>query len=257
MSIKANNRFEGKVVVITGAASGIGAACAERIAAEGGKIAILDLNLEKGEEMAEKINSDGGEALFAKCDISNQDDAKNALDAVLGKWGAVDALVNNAGILRFDNFLELNLDDFDTIIRVNLKGNFIMTQTFLPEIIKTKGSVVNVASTAALGHHAYTTAYSASKGGVFAYTKALTNEYAKQGVNFNCVCPASIATPMSNKGAEMLPKGFDPMLLAKAAPFDGPPRTPDYVASTVAFLASEDGKHINGDRIITDGGMMA
>ena len=166
----------------------------------------------------------------------------------------MDAVINVAGILRFDNSHEIKTKDWNKILQVNLTGTFFMCRYSLPLLLKTTGSIVNVSSTAALGAHAWTAAYSASKGGISAFSKTLANEYGPQGLNINCVCPASIETPMTDNAN--LPKDFDVRLLNKVLPVDGVNRSPDDIASTIAFLASHDAIHINGIDLRVDGGLL-
>ena len=247
-------RFKDKVVIVSGAGSGIGQAAAIRLASEGGTVACFDVNQAGLDETINTINSEGGTAKAWLCDVSNQDAVNNAIQEVVDQYSQLNALCNIAGILRFDHTTDLKLDDWNTIINVNLTGTFLMCQAAISHLLKSSGSIVNMASTAALGAHAWTAAYSASKGGVFSLTKCLSVEYAKQGINANSVSPASISTPMAK--ASVLPEGFDQSLLAKIMPFDGPPRPPSKIASVIAFLASEDADHLNGIDIRADGGIM-
>jgi meso-butanediol dehydrogenase/(S,S)-butanediol dehydrogenase/diacetyl reductase len=170
------------------------------------------------------------------------------------EFNKLDSLINVAGILRFDNSHEVQPKDWNKILEVNLTGTFFMCNLGLPMLLKSKGSIVNVSSTAALGSHAWTAAYSASKGGISAFSKTLAVEYGMKGLNVNCVCPASIETPMSSN--PNLPKDIDTRLLKKIMPIDGVNRSPDDVASTIAFLASSDAIHINGIDLRVDGGLL-
>lgn len=247
-------RFDDKVVIITGAGSGIGQAAALRIAEEGGSVACLDVNQAGLDETLKNINAINGKAQSWRCDVSDPASVTQCFDEVIETYGKLNALCNVAGILRFDHTTELKLEDWNKIINVNLTGTFLSCQAAIPALLKTRGSIVNMASTAALGAHAWTAAYSASKGGVFSLTKCLSVEYAKQGINANSVSPASIATPMSKDVA--LPEGFDQSILDKVMPWDGPPRPPAKIASIIAFLASDDAEHLNGIDIRADGGIM-
>ena len=145
-----------------------------------------------------------------------------------------------------------SIEDID--IQTALTGTFFMCNFGLPMLLESKGCIVNVSSTAALGSHAWTAAYSASKGGISAFSKTLAVEYGLRGLNVNCVCPASIETPMST--SPNLPKDIDTRLLKKIMPVDGVNRSPDDIASTIAFLASEDAIHINGIDLRVDGGLL-
>ena len=190
------------------------------------------------------------ESRFKVLDISASEDVKKFFTDI----NRLDALINIAGILRFDNSHEVQIDDWNKILNVNLTGTFFMCSYALPLLLKSKGAIVNVSSTAALGSHAWTAAYSASKGGISAFSKTLAVEYGMEGLNVNCVCPASIETPMSKN--PIMPKDIDTRLLKKIMPIDGVNRSPDDVASTIAFLASEDAIHINGIDLRVDGGLL-
>jgi NAD(P)-dependent dehydrogenase (short-subunit alcohol dehydrogenase family) len=249
-------RFENKVVLITGAASGIGQASAYRIAEEGGKVACLDIAIDAAEKTAAAIRDNGGDAIALACDISNCDSIKTGVASVVEHYGQLDALCNIAGMLRFDKTEEVSLEDWNRILAVNLTGTFFMCQAALPHLVETEGYIVNMASTAAHGAHAWTAAYAASKGGVMAMTRTIAIEFGRRKVNANSISPASIETPMVDLARTQLPDGADMSLLQKVLPFDGN-RPPSVVANLVAFLASEDAVHINGIDVRIDGGLMA
>ena len=251
------DRFTNKVVIVTGAASGIGKASALRIAAEGGTVACLDVQEKALHDAVKEINAHSattGSASTYLCDIGNPQAITDAVAAVIKDHKKLNALCNIAGILKLQNTLEASLEDWNQIIAVNLTGTFLMCQTALPHLINTKGSIVNMGSTAALGGHAWTTAYAASKGGVLSMTKTFSIEFCKQGINANSLSPASVDTPMSSH--PKLPEGADYDLLKKILPLHGLVRPASDVASLVAFLASEDAVHINGVDVRIDGGLM-
>ena len=241
-------RFKNKVVLVTGAGSGIGRSTALRMDAEGAILIIVDLN--EDELIKTKSMLKNKEAASKVLDISNLSDVENFFKDL----DRLDALINVAGILRFDNSHEVEIDDWNKILNVNLTGTFFMCSHALPLLLKSKGAIVNVSSSAALGSHAWTAAYSASKGGISAFSKTLAVEYGMKGLNVNCVCPASIKTPMSTNPD--MPKDIDTRLLKKIMPIDGVNRSPDEIASTIAFLASEDAIHINGIDLRVDGGLL-
>ena len=241
-------RFKDKVVLVTGAGSGIGRSTALRMDAEGAILIIIDIN--EDEIIKTKSMLKNKESTAKVLDISNLADVKKFFKGL----DKLDALINVAGILRFDNSHEVQIDDWEKILNVNLTGTFFMCSYALPLLLKSKGAIVNVSSSAALGSHAWTAAYSASKGGISAFSKTLAVEYGMEGLNVNCVCPASIETPMSTN--PHMPKDIDTRLLKKIMPIDGVNRSPDEIASTIAFLASEDAIHINGIDLRVDGGLL-
>ena len=241
-------RFKDKVVLVTGAGSGIGRSTALRMDAEGAILIIIDIN--EDELINTKSMRKNKESTAKVLDISTIADVKKFFKDL----NKLDALINVAGILRFDNSHEVQIDDWEKILNVNLTGTFFMCSYALPLLLKSKGAIVNVSSSAALGSHAWTAAYSASKGGISAFSKTLAVEYGMEGLNVNCVCPASIETPMSTN--PNMPKDIDTRLLKKIMPIDGVNRSPDEIASTIAFLASEDAIHINGIDLRVDGGLL-
>ena len=241
-------RFKDKVVLVTGAGSGIGRSAALRMDSEGAILIIIDIN--EDELIKTKSMLKNKESTAKVLDISTIADVKKFFKEL----NKLDALINVAGILRFDNSHEVQIDDWEKILNVNLTGTFFMCSYALPLLLKSKGAIVNVSSSAALGSHAWTAAYSASKGGISAFSKTLAVEYGMEGLNVNCVCPASIETPMSTN--PNMPKDIDTRLLKKIMPIDGVNRSPDEIASTIAFLASEDAIHINGIDLRVDGGLL-
>jgi len=247
-------RFADKVVLVTGAAAGIGKATALRIASEGGKVVCTDVQAEAVQTSAKEICESGGEAIGLVCDVSDPAAVANSIEATLAEYTQLDSLCNIAGILHFDNTLDLSLDKWNRILEVNLTGTFLMCQAALPHLLDGGGSIVNMASTAALAGHPWTAAYSASKGGVLALTSTLAVEYGKRGVRANAVCPGSIKTAMHDQFK--LPEGGDIELLQRIMPLDTF-RGPEAAAALVAFLASEDAAHINGEKVRVDGGTLA
>tara|TARA_B100001564_G_scaffold157404_1_gene132228 strand:+ start:2791 stop:3525 length:735 start_codon:yes stop_codon:yes gene_type:complete len=241
-------RFKNKVVLVTGAGSGIGRSTALRMDEEGATLIIVDIN--KDELIETKSSLKNKESTAKVLDISTLADVKKFFKGL----NKLDALINVAGILRFDNSHEVQIDDWNKILDVNLTGTFFMCSYALPLLLKSKGAIVNVSSSAALGSHAWTAAYSASKGGISAFSKTLAVEYGMEGLNVNCVCPASIETPMSTNPD--MPKDIDTRLLKKIMPIDGVNRSPNEIASTIAFLASQDAIHINGIDLRVDGGLL-
>ena len=248
------NRFKNKVVLVTGAAGGIGKASALRMAQEGARIFCVDVQSEGVEQTAKEITEAGGKGFAARCDISDPVDVQNVVTHVLETCGQLDSLCNIAGILHFHNTHDLTLDLWNKVLLVNLTGTFLMCQTALPHLLDGGGNIVNMSSTAALAGHPWTAAYSASKGGLLALTRTLAVEYGRKGLRANSVCPGSVKTAMHEQFS--LPEGADESLLQRIMALDRF-RGPDAAAAVVAFLASEDAAHVNGEEIRVDGGTLA
>jgi NAD(P)-dependent dehydrogenase (short-subunit alcohol dehydrogenase family) len=247
-------RFTDKVVLVTGAGSGIGKASALRIAAEGGSVFCLDLNREAVEATAAEITAASGEATALVCDVSDEASVQVGVQACIECYGSLDGLVNMAGILRFDDTQELQTGHWQKVIDINLTGTMFLCRAVLPHLVKTKGSIVNAASTAALSGLPCGLAYSASKGGVLAMTRSIAVEYAKRGVRANCVCPGDINTGMTD--GISFPKSMDFELMPRIMSLTGA-RAPEVVAGVIAMLVSEDGVHITGEDIRVDGGTLS
>lgn len=248
------NRFEGKVAFVTGAAAGIGRATAVRLAEEGASLYLVDVSEQGLSETVKLCEAMQADVVFARCDITNEEEVKACVQACVDRFGRLDTLCNIAGILLLDHFLTITSEQFRRVLEVNLVGTFMLTQAALPHLLESKGSIVNTSSTSALAGMPYGSAYGTSKGGVSALTRTLAVEFGKQGVRCNAVNPGSIQTAMM--GAGQLPEDADPQLLMRAMSL-GPPRGPEVVAATIAMLASDDGIHINGEEIRVDGGTLA
>lgn len=247
-------RFEGKAALVTGAASGIGKATAERLAGEGADVACVDVNSGGLEETVAKVKALGRKALALECDISDEERVKQTVAAAVSELGKLDVLCNVAGILRSEHTHELKLADWNRVIGINLTGTFLMCREALPHLLKTKGAIVNLASTSALGSHPWMAAYAASKGGVLSLSRSLSIEYIKQGVRVNAVIPGAIATPMHSQF--QLPEGADFELLKGAIPHI-PYGGPETAAAVIAFLASDDASFVHGTEVRVDGGAMS
>jgi len=247
-------RFDGKVALVTGAASGMGRATCLRLAAEGAQIFGVDID-EKGlEETADAIREAGGQAETRVCDVSRRDPCFAAVDAALAAWGRLDVLANVAGIVRFAHTPEMSEQDWNLVLAVNLSGPLYLSQAAIPHLLESGGNIVNVASNAGLMGQAYTAAYCASKGGLVQLTRSLAMEYMKRGIRINAVCPAGTDTPM-NRTVEF-PDDVDGKLIRRYMTQRGFAQ-PEDIASAIAYLASDEARAVHGSIFSVDNGMMA
>lgn len=246
-------RFENKVVLITGAATGIGRASALRLAREGASLFLCDIAADALAETAKQARNAGASAESCRCDVSDEAQVAETVAACVARFRKLDALCNVAGVLYFEHFDRIPFERWRRVLSVNLDGVFLMCRAAIPHLLATRGAIVNVGSTAGLMGLPYGAAYGASKGAVHALTRALAVEYAKRGLRCNSVCPASIETAMAHPS---FPEGADMRLLLRPASLHGV-RGPEVVADLIAFLASDEALHISGEEIRIDGAALA
>ena len=250
------NRLEGKVAIITGGNSGVGAATAQKFAAEGAKVVITARREAQLEEVAAKICEAGGEVLPIVSDISKAEDAKRVVEATLEKFGKIDVLINNAGVLdnglkAIDSFTD---DDMNKVIDINTKGTMCMTREVAVEMAKANyGSIVNVASVAGV-MGCGGAAYVASKAAIIGLTRHTALRFAGTGVRCNSICPGTIVTPMV---AGMNPANMDMNIFGQMMKHNDlkvSPCMPEDVANMLLFFASDESRAITGQSIVTDFG---
>ena len=246
-------RLQGKVAVVTGAARGIGQACAGRFGAEGAKVVLADIIDDEGEAAAEAIREAGGEAAFIHCDTGDAAQARALIASAVARFGSIDVLVNNAGIATFGDFLEVTEEDFDKVLRVNLKGYFLVGQAAAREMAAGNGgSIINMSSVNAVMAIETITPYVVSKGGVNQLTAVMAIALAKRGVRVNAIGPGTVLTTMS--AALRTDKEARHRLLSRTPV--GRFAEPAEIAGIAVFLASEDAAYVTGQVIYADGGRL-
>lgn len=244
-------RFDGKVVIVTGASSGMGRAAAKKFAAEGAKVVVADVVEPTGNETVQQIKSAGGEATFQKVDVTKWESVQALVKKAVDTYGKLDVYVNNAGVLDgMANCLDTSEELWDKILNVNLKGYFFGCKASLPELIKTKGNIVMTASVAGLGALAGGTAYTASKFGVVGLINQVACEFASQGVRVNGVAPGGVITGMT---AAMIDDAQTSQMIKATTPL-GRWAQPEEIANAMLFLASDDASYITGTVVRVDGG---
>jgi meso-butanediol dehydrogenase/(S,S)-butanediol dehydrogenase/diacetyl reductase len=247
-------RFNGRSALVTGAASGIGRATALRLAGEGAAVVATDINAQLLEKLT--VDASGLPAPLTTLvgDVGSERGVREIVAGAIDHLGALDVVVNVAGVLSFSHTHELSLDEWNRLLTINLTGTFLVCREALPHLLATRGNIVNLASTAAHKGQPWATAYVASKGGVLAFTRSLAVEYAAQGLRVNSISPGGIDTPIT--GAFHLPEGADIKLLSRVTPI-GKFGTPEGIAAAIAYVASDEASHMNGADIVIDGATIA
>jgi len=247
-------RFAEQVVIVTGGAQGIGRACVEAFAAEGAAVVIADVDAAGGEKAAEAVQAQGGRATFIQTDVGDAAQAQRLVERTLEAFGRLDVLINNAGIIKTAEFLEISEADFDAVLRVNLKGVFLVGQAAARAMVRQgKGAIVNMSSANAVVAIANQVPYVTSKGAVNQLTKVMALALADKGVRVNAIGPGSILTDllkvvMSDEAARRRILSRTPM---------GRCGEPAEVAKVALFLASDDASYLTGQCIYPDGGRLA
>ena len=254
------DRFTGKVVIITGAASGIGREVAFQFGREGAAVVLADSDRATGEASLQDAIATGARAIFVEANVALEADAARISDQAVTAFGGVDILVNSAGIAYAGSALETSAADWERVIAANLGGTFFCSRAVLPQLIRRGGgSIVNVASVAGHRSPRRSVAYSASKAGVIALTRAMAVDHASDKVRVNCVAPGMTDTPMLRRAAEAVnPGDYSGAVEAWAGSVPaGRPGTAAEVATAVLFLASDGASFITGSILDVDGGTMA
>ncbi len=249
--------FAGKVVVVTGGASGIGLACCQLFASLGAQVALVDRNTVLGGESADKIRQSGHAAEFFSGDVSKEREVGQLIRSVASKMGGVDVLVNNAGIQRYGTVTTISESEWDEVLEINLKGAFLMSKYSIPEMIKRGGgAIVITGSVQSVAAQRNSVHYVVSKHGLLGLTRCLALDYAQNNIRANCVLPGAIDTPMLRWAASL---DDDPARVLEACDrlhALGRMGKPEEVARVIVFLASDWASFMTGEAVMVDGGLL-
>ena len=241
--------------VVTGGASGIGAATVRRFAAEGAEVCILDIDLPAAEALAAEL---GGAHFALQLDVRMEPAVEQVAAAVLERWEAVDVLVNNAGSELNKTYNDTTVEEWDRVLDTDLKGPWLLCKHFVPSMVERgSGSVINIASLNGLVGFPLSTAYGSAKGGLVVFTRDMAIELATSGVRINCVCPGVIETPMMERWTDLMPDKAEAKNMLKGVMPIGRMGTADEVAGAVLFFASSDSSLCQGAVLSVDGGFTA
>lgn len=248
-------QLEGKRVVVTGAAANIGKATAELFFREGGRIVIADLS-DGGQETADELSASGGEASFVRTDVSREEDMERLFDQAAQTLGGIDVIVNNAGLQRSGAVTEFDVADWDALMAVNPRSCFLAAKHGVPHLRRAGGGViVNTASLAALKGGPGMTGYSASKGAIVGFTKALAMELANDNIRVNAMCPGWVDTPFNQPAIEFMGGPQEQQEAIRQIVPLGRQAVSEEIATGMLFLASDMSSYMTGQALVIDGGV--
>ncbi|MGH9345015.1 MAG: SDR family NAD(P)-dependent oxidoreductase [Terriglobia bacterium] len=249
--------FTGKVVIVTGGASGIGLACCKEFAARGGKVALVDRDARLGEESARAIQSGGGQAEFFHGDVSQHDSVEHLVRQITERLGGIDVLVNNAGIQRYGTVTTLSEEEWDEVLNINLKSAFLMAKYAIPEMIKRGGgAIVITGSVQSVAAQRNSVHYVVSKHGLLGLTRCLALDYASDHIRTNCVLPGAIDTPMLRWAAALDEHPERVLEACDRLHALGRMGKPEEVAKVIVFLASDWASFMTGSALMVEGGLL-
>ena len=243
-------RLKGKVSIITGGASGIGKATAEKFVKEGAIVAVCDINIDAVNSVVEELKAQGGEAVGYLVDVTNKAQIADMVGALKAAYGRIDVLVNNAGIVMDAQLIKMNDDQFDKVIDINLKGVYNCTKAVVDTMIEQgAGVILNASSVVGVYGNFGQTNYAASKFGVIGFVKTWAKELGKKGIRANAVCPGFVATPILSAMPEKVIQAMEDKVPMKRM------AQPEEIANVYAWLASDEASYINGAAIEVTGGL--
>jgi 3-oxoacyl-[acyl-carrier protein] reductase len=250
-------RLIGRRALVTGGGSGIGRACAERLAAEGATVAVCDLRPERAAEVVEAITASDGSAFAIGTDVGDDQSVAAAVEHVVAQFGGLDTIVTAAGVLPSAPTHEMDLELWHTVLRVNLTGTFLPIRFGLPHLLAGGGgSIVTIGSVASVVAGGWASCYDAAKGGVLQLTRAVGVEYADRNIRANCVCPGAVSTRLREHSLESLGAPAGPTASRVTAPM-ARRADPGEIAGAVAFLCSDDSSFMTATVLMVDGGFTA
>ena len=247
-------KLKNKVAIITGGASGIGAAATELFAREGAKVIIADINEENISMTVERVLEKGHWAYGIKCDVSEESDVERLIQQSIEKCGKIDIVFNNAGTILPKPLEKVEANEWDRLFQINVKSMYLTTKFGIPYLKETKGSIINMASMTGVVGQQFNSAYSATKGAVIALTKAMAIDYAPFEVRVNSISPAGVRTPLLETWLQQQENPAEASKAQDRSHMLGRTATSEEIAKVAVFLASEDASFITGDNIVCDGG---
>ena len=251
-----NIDLTGKVAIVTGGAMGIGEASARKLASSGATVAILDVDHNAGRKTADAVAKTGATCEFFPCNVSVSEEVSQAVEAVVSKCGTIDILISNAGIQLYGDAVTTTEDDWDRLMGINLKGCFLISKFAVPHMVKRGGAIVIVGSVQSMTAISNSIAYVASKHGLLGLTRAMSLDYAKNGIRVNCVCPGTIDTPMLRWAANLSEHPEQVIETCNRMHPLGRIGKAEEVADAIVYLASPMASFITGAALIVDGGML-
>ncbi len=251
-------KLNGKVAIVTGAASGIGRASAMLFAAQGAKVVVADIDTRRGEETVAEIRAEGHQAVFARADVANEADVARMVEDTVVRWGRIDILFNNAGVVLVKPLEEMTEAEWDRVMAINLKGAFLAIKHVVPHMRRSGGgAILNAGSTSSLVGQLHTPVYIASKGAIALLTKSLALDYGRDHIRVNCICPGITDTPMLREHLGHGEAGEARIRTRLSRVPTGEILRPEDIARAALYLVSDDSAGVTGVLHVVDGGMLA